>query len=441
MQRRPNANGFLTQDTKGPAIPRIPLGRAIAVADLIIERLRSSAGVAWAETAGSLRRAEETVGDIQIVTATDMPAALIEAIERFPNVDRLLHQDAQHVSVLINRTEVGIRFQDPGNAGSTLLHLTGSHAHFQALQVRAVERGWRLTAEGLHAGDGRLSPAASEDAIYAALALPYIPPEIRNGDDEIAVAARGGLPRLIGRGDIRGDLHMHSTWSDGQDSIEAMVTTCRELGYEYIAITDHSAGSGLSRALTEEGVRRQADEIAALRERFPDIAILHGCEVDIMPDGTLDLPDRVLATFDIVLASLHQRDGQSPDRLLARYVGAMQHPLVTLITHPTNRTIPHRLGYDLDYDRLFEAAVDTGTFLEIDGAPGHLDMNGAMSRQAISAGVSVVVDSDCHRADLLARQMDLGVATARRGWVEPRHVLNTRPLADVRAAIARKRGG
>ena len=396
-------------------------------------------GVAWVEPAGSLRRAEETVGDIQMVVAADAPSATVDVVAQFPDFDRLLHTSARRVSAVINRTQIGIRFEEPGNAGAALLHLTGSRAHFRALQVRAAERGWRLTPEGLHAGDGRLSPAASEDAIYAALALPFIAPEIRNGEDEIAVAAGGRLPRLISRRDIRGDLHMHSTWSDGQDSTEAMVTMCRDLGYEYIAITDHSARSGLARALTEDNVLRQADEIAALRERFPEIGILHGCEMEIMPDGTLDFPDHVLATFDIVLASLHQRDGQSPDRLLARYVGAMRHPLVTLITHPTNRMIPHRPGYDIDYDRLFEAAVDTGTFLEIDGAPGHLDMNGAMSRRAIAAGVSVAIDSDCHRAVFLARQMDLGVATARRGWVEPRHVINSRPLADVRAAIARKR--
>jgi DNA polymerase (family 10) len=234
---------------------------------------------------------------------------------------------------------------------------------------------------------------------------------------------------------------MHSTWSDGHDSIEAMVTACATLGYEYLAITDHSPHSGALRSLVEEDVMTQADEIAALRERFPNLAILHGCEVDIMPDGSLDFSDRVLERFDIVLASLHHPHGQSPDELLRRYVRAMRHPLVTVITHPTNRLLPSRLGYALDYDRVFEAAVDTGTFLEIDGAPGHLDMDGALARRAIAAGVSVTVDSDCHRTEALARQMRLGVAIARRGWVEPRHVLNTRPLEEVRAAIARKRSG
>ena len=186
-------------------------------------------------------------------------------------------------------------------------------------------------------------------------------------------------------------------------------------------------------------MRRQAEEVEALRERFPDIAILHGCEVDILPDGRLDFPDRVLERFDLVLASLHHRAGHGPDQLLRRYLAAVRHPLVTLITHPTNRLVPHRPGYDLDYDRLIEEAAATGTLLEIDGGPSHLDMDGALSRRAIAAGATVTVDSDCHHAEMLARQMHLGVVTARRGWVERRHVLNTRPLADVRTFIARKR--
>jgi DNA polymerase (family 10) len=332
-----------------------------------------------------------------------------------------------------------VRVPEPDNAGSTLLYLTGSTGHFDLLRARASDRGWRLTSEGLQGPNGA-TRAASEEEVYRALDLPLIPPEIRNGDDEIAAADRGDLPRLLTENDIRGDLHMHSVWSDGRDAIETMVSTCRDLGYEYMAITDHSPASGLSQSLTVQNVRRQAEEVEQLRERFPDITILHGCEVDILPEGRLDFPDRVLERFDIVLASLHHRGADGRDQLLRRYQAAMRHPLVTVITHPTNRLVPHRLGYDLDYDRLIEDAAATGTLLEIDGAPAHLDMDGALARRAIAGGVTVSVDSDCHRADMLARQMHLGVITARRGWVEARHVVNTRPLADVRAFIARKRG-
>ena len=197
------------------------------------------------------------------------------------------------------------------------------------------------------------------------------------------------------------------------------------LGYEYLAITDHSPHSAASRNLSTDSVKRQAEEIARLRERFPQITILHGCEVDILLDGRLDFSDRVLERFDIVLASLHEGGGQPPEQLMRRYLAAMRHPLVTLITHPTNRLLPHRPGYDLDYDRLFAAAVETGTVVEIDGAPSHLDLDGALARRAIAAGATVAIDSDCHRAEMLDRQMRMGIMTARRGWVEPRHVLNT----------------
>jgi DNA polymerase (family 10) len=219
------------------------------------------------------------------------------------------------------------------------------------------------------------------------------------------------------------------------------VQACVNLGYEYLAITEHSPHSAASRNLSVESIARQADEIAALRERYPQISILHGCEVDILPDGRLDFPDRVLERLDIVLASLHERVGHSPEQLLRRYKTAMRHPLVALVTHPTNRLVPHREGYDLDYERLFEAAVETGTLLEIDGSPAHLDLDGALARRAIAAGAMVAVDSDCHRAELLDRQMSLGVTTARRGWVESRHVVNTRPFPELLARIAAKRRG
>jgi DNA polymerase (family 10) len=232
---------------------------------------------------------------------------------------------------------------------------------------------------------------------------------------------------------------MHTDWSDGRDSIEAMVQASVALGYEYIAVTDHSERSAASRSLAQGDVARQAEAVAALRDKYPQIAILHGCEVDILPDGTLDFPDHLLQEFEIVLASLHDRAGHGPEELERRYARAMRHPLVTIITHPTNRLVPHRAGYELDWDRVIADAVETGTVLEVDGAPSHLDMEGALARRAIALGASISIDSDCHRADMLARQMQLGVTTARRGWVEPRHVINTRPIADIRALVAAKR--
>jgi DNA polymerase (family 10) len=305
----------------------------------------------------------------------------------------------------------------------------------------AATHGRRLGPEGLVRIDGSQRIGSSEEDIYDALALQTIPPEIRYGGEEIAAAAEGVLPSLLSRDAIRGDLHMHTEWSDGRNPTEAMVRSAVAVGYEYIAITDHSQRSAAARTLTPESLQRQADEIAHLREAYPQITILHGCEVDILPSGALDFPDAILEPLDIVLASLHDHAGQSADRLLERYLGAMRNPLVTAITHPANRMVPHRAGYDLDYDRLFAAAADTGTAVEIDGAPVHLDLEAALARRAAEAGATIVVNSDCHRAELLDFQMGLGVTLARRGWLHPRHVLNTRPIQGVKAFIAAKRAG
>jgi len=420
-------------------VPRIPLGRAFAVAATVLESLRDVPGVAWAVSVGSLRRGQDMVGDIEILAATDQPAAAIDALLSLPTSGRVLHRGERRLYVLTERVQIGVRLAAPSNAGADLLYLTGARAHFEALQAHAAARGLSLKADGLRASDGALMPATAEADIYSALGLQVIPPEIREDGDAVALASRGALPALVSSDDIRGDLHMHSVWSDGRDAIEAMVEGCRALGYQYMAITDHSPHSAASRNLTLDGVKKQADEIARVREQYPDITILHGCEVDILPDGRLDFPDKVLETLDIVLASLHERAGHGPDQLMKRYASAMSHPLVTLITHPTNRLVPGRGGFDLDYDRLFALAAETRTVLEIDGAPSHLDLPGALARRAIAAGATVAIDSDCHRSDQLRRQMDLGIATARRGWVEPRHVLNTRALADVRSTIEAKR--
>jgi DNA polymerase (family 10) len=218
-----------------------------------------------------------------------------------------------------------------------------------------------------------------------------------------------------------------------------MVGVGRQLGYEYVAITDHSQRSASSRKLSIDDITRQREEIEEVRRRAGNIQLLHGVEVDIMPDGTLDFDDSLLERFDIVLASLHDHAGHDGPQLTERYLAAIRHPLVSIITHPANRSPAASPGYDVDFDRLFEAAVATGTALEVDGAPGHLDLDGTLARRAVAAGVTLTIDSDGHRAEWLGRQMRFGVGTARRGWVEPHHVLNTRGVDDVRAFVARKR--
>ncbi|HEY5619784.1 MAG TPA: PHP domain-containing protein, partial [Vicinamibacterales bacterium] len=307
------------------------------------------------------------------------------------------------------------------------------------LQKRAEDRGLRFSEAALSRSAGEAVTSASELEFYDHLQLPYIAPELRSGRDEIEIADHGQLPNLIAEPHIRGDLHTHSSWSDGQNKIADVVSAAKQLGYEYVAITDHSERAWSSRTLATDDIPKQRKEIDHVRSRVRGVEVLHGVEVDIMHDGTLDFDDEQLRGFDIVLASLHDAGGHDGTRLTERYLRAIHHPLVNVITHPANRAPARSEGYPIDFDRLFEAAAETGTAMEIDGAPGHLDMDGVLARRAAAAGVMIVVDSDCHRVEALARQMQFGIGTARRGWLEPRHVLNTRSIDEVRAFIARKR--
>jgi DNA polymerase (family 10) len=274
--------------------------------------------------------------------------------------------------------------------------------------------------------------------VYTHAGLAYLPPHVRHAPDAIDAAMDRRVPQLVQREDIRGDLHMHTTYSDGRDTLRRMIMGAHALGYEYIAITDHSEHSAASRNITPSELVRQREEIETLRGEAPGMTILHGIEVDILPNGTLDADDGVLAKLDIVLASLHDEAGHSRKQLTARCLGAIRHPLVSAITHPGNQLVGRRPAYDMDYDAIYAAAAETGTALEVDGAPSHLDLDGDRARAAVAAGVTLMIDSDCHRAAVLDRQMRFGVGTARRGWVEPRHVLNTRPIGDVLAFLRRK---
>jgi DNA polymerase (family 10) len=320
------------------AVPRLALGRAVTLAGPILKQLRSTPGVVWASAGGSLRRGQDTVGDIEIVAATTLPTDAIAELVRLPDVVRCLHRSERRVYLLFERVQVGVRLPEPANAGATLLQVTGSSAHLTALRAHAKTTNWRLTMDGLRSVDGGLRPSATEEEIYAALDLPFIPPEIRNGEEEIEAAKAGALPTLLARSDIRGDLHMHTDFSDGRDAVEAMVQMCRGLGYEYIAIADHSPHSAASRNLSIESIARQARDCPAralFRHRHP--ARLRGRH---SPRRLSRLPDRVLERLDIVLASLHERAGQSGDQLLRRYHAAMKHPPVTLITHPRTASCP-----------------------------------------------------------------------------------------------------
>ena len=410
--------------TARPATPPLTLGRAL---DLLAatEALITSCcpDVRDLTIAGDARRFEPLVFNPCLVGRSRDPQSSIDLLCASPGVQAVLDRTLRRALLTVNHATVDVRIAGEDEYGTVLVNATGSTAHLQALARRRP-----LTT--IH---------AREEDVYARLGLPWIPPELRHDTGEIEAAAAGRLPRLLERGDIRGDLHMHSTYSDGQDSIDRMVAASAALGYEYIAITDHSERAAASRTLRADQVHRQREEIDRLRDDYPNVSILHGVEVDILPDGRLDFPDTILEGLDIVLASLHDSARHDGEALTRRCLSAIHHPLVNVITHPSNQLVGRREGYPLDYERLYEAAVDTGTALEIDGAPSHLDLDGDHARAAVISGVTVTVDSDCHRSVALDRQMTLGVGTARRGWVEPRHVLNCRPLAEVRAFVEAKR--
>jgi DNA polymerase (family X) len=398
------------------------LGRAWDLLDALVPVLVSCPGVDAVEPAGDVRRFESIVSGVVLVVRAADPERAIDALIRRPELNDVVERTPRRLVARFRTAEVDVRVAPPDEYGTVLFTTTGTAAHVSAIRQRS--------APGFD---------AAEADVYQRAGLPFIAPELREGGEEIEAAHAGRLPALVTRTDIRGDLHMHTTFSDGRDSLREMVSACRALGYEYIAITDHSFTSAASRTVSADQLAIQRDEIEQLRGEFKDIAILHGAEVDILPNGRLDFSDDVLAGLDIVLASLHEQAGQSGARLTERCLAAIRHPLVAVVTHPSNRLVGHREGYDLDYPRLYEAAAETGTVLEIDGAPSHLDLDGAHAREAIAAGVTVSIDSDCHRALSLDRQMRMGVGTARRGWVEARHVLNARPLSDVQAFLAAKR--
>jgi DNA polymerase (family 10) len=391
---------------------------------------------------GGLRRFAPDIGDVSLLGVAPPGAhrQLLDGFARLPGLSHVTSASPSHVTVATERGAVTLHVAAPEDAGTALVWHTGARRHTQQLRARGAALGITLGSARLAREAGAPLPAPTEEAVYRHLELPYIPPELREGDGEIQAAARGELPVLVAELDIRGDLHTHSTWSDGRDPIDEMVYTAQQLGYEYVAITDHSERSLASRRMFAADIPQQRREIEAIRARVPGIEILHGVEVDIMHDGTLDFDDAQLEGFDIVLASLHDHGGHDARRLTERYLRAIRHPLVNIITHPANRSPARFSGYDVDFDRLFAAAADTGTAMEVDGAPGHLDMDGAVARRAVAAGVTVAIDSDCHRADALGRQMLFGLGTARRGWIEPAQVLNARSVDAVREFVARKRG-
>lgn len=417
---------------------RILLGDALPVAEELLERLRRYPAVLRADAAGSLRRRKPTVGDIDLLAASHDPQAVTDFFVQLPQIARVqTHGDTKASVILHNGLQVDLYVLPPEHYGSLLQHFTGSKQHNIQFRELALSQGLSFSEYGFKRPDGTLIKCATEEEVYGTLGLPWIPPELREARGEFEAAREGRLPHLIELEDVRGDLQMHTNWSDGHDTLEAMARAAKARGYEYIAITDHSVGLGIVQGLSPERLREQRKLIDRLNEELAPFRILAGVELEIRVDGTLALPDDVLAELDIVLASVHTSMRQDEETMTKRVLAAIHNPHVDIIAHPTGRLINQRDRLNLDFDRVLRAAAETGTILEINGQPNRLDLDGEHVRAAIEAGVMLSLGTDAHSVEGLG-VMPLAVAMARRGWAEARHVLNTRSLEEVLEILSRK---
>ena len=423
---------------------RALLGDARAAAAAMVGWLRQETGAERIEIAGSLRRWRETIGDIDLLVASSSPEPIMDALTRAPAVERVLAHGETKTSVIVERgLQIDLRVVPEASWGAALLYFTGSKEHNVRLRGIALRAKLLLNEYGLfRAGEEKSgTPVAShtEEEIYAALGMPWIAPELREDRGEIQAAIAGELPVLLRLEDIRGDLHSHSSWTDGHDTIADMARAARALGYSYIALTDHSVGLGMTQGLSLDRIRKRSVEIAAINAELAPFRILIGTEVDIRANGRLDYPDQVLALFDVVTASVHSAFSQPREVMTERIVGAMRHPLVDAISHPTGRLLERRDPYDVDLDRVIDVAAETGTRLEVNGGPERLDLADVYVRKAIAKGVRLVTNSDAHSVEELD-YMANAVATARRGWATSGSVENTKRL-DALMSARPKRGG
>jgi DNA polymerase (family 10) len=417
---------------------RTPLGTALPLAREIIAYLQAHAPAADLTPAGSVRRNEPTVGDVDIICTSDEPDAVIAAFTAWERAEAVLAEGGTKASIwLAGGLQIDLRVLPAHLYGNLLQHFTGSREHNIQLRELAVRQNKRVSENGIvDLLDGSTFTARTEAEVYERLGLAYIPPEMRLGIGEIDAARSGTLPEVIALEDLRGDFHMHSAWSDGADTLEAMIAAAAARGYAYHAISDHSWGRG-TMGLDPADLRAQRAAVRALGDRY-GIRTLCATEVDIRPDGSLDYDDAVLAELDLVIASVHTEFGIGRDAMTARLIRACENPYVTIIGHPTGRNVDGFPGYEFDYDAVFAAAARTGTALEIDGQPSRLDLPSNLARRARAFGVTFSCDSDAHRTAHLAN-VAYAVGQARRAWITPADVLNARPLAGVLSFIETKR--
>jgi DNA polymerase (family 10) len=383
--------------------------------------------------AGSLRRMKDIVHDVDILAASTDVEKTMKAFLAMPFIESVLAQGGTKASVRVqDDLQVDLRVVEPKSWGAAMHYFTGSKAHNIRMRERAIKQGLKLNEYGLFDADDKSVAGAEEEEIFEKLGLPFIPAVLREDWGEIEAAAQGALPNIVQIEDIRGDLHMHTTWSDGKYSAEEMIEAARKRGYKYVAITDHSKSLGVAGGLSDEDLMKHTDECRALDAKYPDIRVLAGTEVDIRQDGTLDYSDELLAKLDFVVASVHSGFKQDKATLTMRVVRAMQNSHVRVIGHPTGRLLGDRDPYDLDFDEIMKEAARTKTCLEVNSNFHRLDLNDMHCRKAREMGVHVIISTDSHNYDDLLN-LPYGVATAQRGWIEKDRVLNARPVEEMLA--------
>lgn len=413
-------------DQVGSRPERLPIAMVLPIAGEIEEKLSNVAEVIRFSRAGSLRRVRETVKDLDFIIATTEPAVVREHLLQFDNMIEVIASGDTKVSVRLQYEydiSIDFRLVKPEEFITTLHHFTGSKDHNVKMRQIAKDRGEKISEYGVEILEtGEVKTFETEEAFFAHFGLPFIPPEVREDGKEIELIKE--YPNLIQFSHIQGDLHMHTTWSDGAFSIEEMVQACRARGYKFMAITDHSQYLKVANGLTKERLREQATEIERMNEKYPDITILRGIEMDILPDATLDFDDEVLAELDYVIGAIHSSFSQDRETIMKRLRTALENKHVTMIAHPTGRLLGRREGYDVDTDLLIQLAKETNTVLELNANPNRLDLSAKLLKQAQDAGVKVAINTDAHTLEML-EDMETGVAAARKGWIQKDNVINT----------------
>lgn len=409
---------------------RTPLGEAYPLAQEIIGSLKALRAVKKITAAGSLRRWRETVGDVDILVTSTAPEKVIEHFTHLDIVRRVLAGGKTKGSIVASGDiQVDLRVVEEKSFGSALNYFTGSKEHNIRLREIAIQRGMKLNEYGVFKkaprGTEKRVAGSTEESVYRALGLPYIPPEIREDTGEVEAARRGALPSLVSRDDIRGDLHFHSDYSDGTASLGEVARAGKAFGYKYILITDHSQSLTIAHGLSPERLLEQIDEIDRVNQRIKGFRLLKGCEVDILPDGTLDMRDDVLERLDIVVVAIHSKFKMKRDEMTRRVITAFEYPFSHIFSHPTGRLLGTRDAYAIDMGAVIKAAARTGTALEINAHPLRLDLDAPTARTAAESGVMIAIGTDTHHPDTEMENMIYGVGTARRGWLEPGNILNT----------------